>query len=391
MIYGLLNLPWWGVALYTFICTHITIVAVTVFLHRHQAHRALELHPIVSHFFRAWLWLTTGMETREWAAVHRKHHAKCETAEDPHSPVMFGLKKVLFEGAELYRAESKDLETIERYGKGTPDDWLELNLYRKYSARGIFLNLFLNVLFMGVPGLIVWAIQMAWIPMFAAGVVNGIGHYFGYRNFECHDAATNIIPFGILIGGEELHNNHHTFPTSAKLSYKWYEFDVGWMYIKILSMLGLAKVKRLPPREKLNLEKTSIDLDTVRSVISARFQVMAKYTHSVLLPLFDLEKTSLEGSMKSKSKMRDVLIRETMLLDESSKEKLNSFLSRSDKLNFVYQLRNNLQAIWNKTTASQKEVLESLREWCRQAEEANVGNLRDFVAYIRRLDVAAIN
>jgi len=388
MIYGLLNLPWWGVVAYTLICTHITILGVTIFLHRHQAHRALELHPSISHFFRAWLWLTTGMVTREWAAIHRKHHAKCETPDDPHSPIMLGLSKVLLEGAELYRAESKNAETIERYGKGTPEDWIERNLYSKYSARGIFFTLFLNTLLLGVPGIIVWAIQMAWIPLFAAGVINGIGHYIGYRNFECPDAATNVSPIGILIGGEEFHNNHHTFPTSAKLSYKWYEFDVGWMYIKTFSLLGLAKVKRLPPREKLNLEKTSIDLDTVRSVISARFQVMAKYTNSVLLPLFDLENNSLDGSLKSK--IRHWLIRESILLDESSKENLHKFLSSSDTINFVYQLRNSLQNIWNKTTATQKELVDSLCEWCKQAEESNVGNLRDFVAYIRRLDVIAV-
>jgi stearoyl-CoA desaturase (delta-9 desaturase) len=327
------------------------------------------------------------METRAWAAIHRKHHAKCETPDDPHSPIMLGLKKVLFEGAELYRVESKNEETIERYGKGTPDDWLERNLYRKYSARGIFLNLFLVVFLMGVPGFIVWAVQMAWIPFFAAGVINGVGHYVGYRNFECPDAATNISPWGILIGGEELHNNHHTFPTSAKLSYKWYEFDIGWMYIQLFSLLGLAKVKRVSPREKLNLEKTMIDLDTVRSVISARFQVMAKYTHSVILPLFDSEVKALNDNPHN---IREALIRETILLDESSKEKLNTFLSKSAQVNFVYQLRNSLQSIWNKTTASQKELLDSLREWCKQAEEANVGNLRDFVAYIRRLDVAIV-
>jgi stearoyl-CoA desaturase (delta-9 desaturase) len=385
--YGFLNLPWWGPIVYALVCTHITIIGVTVFLHRHQAHRALDMHPIISHFFRGWLWLTTGMETRAWAAIHRKHHAKCETPDDPHSPIMLGLKKVLFEGAELYRVESKNEETIERYGKGTPDDWLERNLYRKYSARGIFLNLFLVVFLMGVPGFIVWAVQMAWIPFFAAGVINGVGHYVGYRNFECPDAATNISPWGILIGGEELHNNHHTFPTSAKLSYKWYEFDIGWMYIQLFSLLGLAKVKRVSPREKLNLEKTMIDLDTVRSVISARFQVMAKYTHSVILPLFDSEVKALNDNPHN---IREALIRETILLDESSKEKLNTFLSKSAQVNFVYQLRNSLQSIWNKTTASQKELLDSLREWCKQAEEANVGNLRDFVAYIRRLDVAIV-
>jgi len=258
MLSGLIDLPWWGYVLVALALTHVTIASVTIFLHRHQAHRALELHAIPSHFFRFWLWLTTGMITREWAAIHRKHHAKCETDEDPHSPQVLGIRKVLLEGAELYRSESRNVETIKRYGHGTPDDWVERNVYR-HNTVGLGIMLVINVILFGPIGLTIWAVQMLWIPIWAAGVINGIGHYFGYRNFDCADASTNIVPWGILIGGEELHNNHHSFATSAKLSAKWYEFDIGWMYIRILEMLGLAKVRKvipMPPNNKITREKT---------------------------------------------------------------------------------------------------------------------------------------
>ena len=275
MLYGLLNLSFWGYVVATLILTHITIIGVTIYLHRYQAHRGLELHPLLSHFFRFWLWLTTGMVTKEWAAIHRKHHAKCETAEDPHSPQVKGLKKVLWEGAELYQEEAKNQETLERYGQGTPDDWLERNIYTRHSAKGIVLMLLIDLLLFGIPGITIWALQMAWIPFHAAGVINGIGHYWGYRNFECKDAARNIFPWAFWIGGEELHNNHHTFATSAKFSVKWWEFDIGWGYIKLFSLLKLAKVKRLPPKVKIVPNKTCVDIETVKAIITGRFQVMS--------------------------------------------------------------------------------------------------------------------
>ncbi len=247
---GLIDLPWWGYVLVALGLTHITIAAVTIFLHRSQAHRAVDLHPVVSHFFRFWLWLTTGMVTREWVAIHRKHHAKCETEEDPHSPQTRGIRKVFWEGAELYRAEAKNRETIEKYSHGTPDDWIERHLYSPHSAKGIVLMMAINLILFGPIGLTIWAVQMAWIPVTAAGIINGIGHYWGYRNFACEDASTNILPWGILIGGEELHNNHHAYGTSARLSNKWYEFDIGWLYIKLMSYVGLAQVRKLAPTVK---------------------------------------------------------------------------------------------------------------------------------------------
>ena len=277
MFSGLIDLSWWGYVLATLALTHVTIASVTIFLHRHQAHRALELHPAASHFFRFWLWLTTGTVTKEWASIHRKHHAKCETVDDPHSPQILGIKKVLLEGAELYRKEARNQETLEKYGRGTPDDWLERNLYSRRSFLGIMLMLTIDLLLFGPIGLTIWAVQMAWIPVTAAGIINGAGHYWGYRNFQPADASTNIVPWGILIGGEELHNNHHAYIGSAKLSNKWYEFDIGWLYIRSLSALGLAKVKRIAPKVRLDTAKTACDIDTLRAVLANRYEVMAKY------------------------------------------------------------------------------------------------------------------
>ena len=279
--HGLIETTWWQVVLITLGLTHITIASVTIFLHRHQAHRALDLHPIPSHFFRFWLWMTTGMVTKEWAAIHRKHHAKCEQEGDPHSPVVFGIKKVLTEGAELYRVESKNAETMARYGHGTPNDWVERHLYTPYSALGVSLMLIIDVLLFGAIGLTIWAVQMAWIPITAAGIINGLGHYWGYRNFEAADASTNVSPWGILIGGEELHNNHHTYPTSAKLSVKSYEFDIGWVYIRALEILGLAKARKTVPHMVLGDVKPVADENTLEAIIAHRYEVMAQYAREM--------------------------------------------------------------------------------------------------------------
>ncbi len=387
MLYGYLNLPWWGYLVYALVCTHITIAAVTIFLHRCQAHRALELHPVISHFFRAWLWLTTGMNTKAWAAIHRKHHAKCETEEDPHSPQILGLSQVLFEGAELYKAEACNQETLERYGKGTPDDWIENNIYTPYSGKGFLITLAVNVFLLGLPGVTVWAVQMLWIPFFAAGVINGVGHYFGYRNFECPDAATNVVPWGILIGGEELHNNHHTFPTSAKLSVKWWEFDIGWLYIKTLSMLGLAKVKRIPPKEQIIPGKIKIDLDTLSAVINGRFQLLAQYSQRVMMPIFNQEKDQVAVYVPL-SGIKTSLLRDDSLVDEAGRKRLETFLARTQQLQIAYQFRRKLQDIWARTTATQKELLDALQDWCKQAEATGIKCLQDFVRFLRSYSLA---
>ncbi len=384
MFYGLLNLSLGGYIIYTLVVTHITIVCVTLYLHRSQAHRSLEIHPILAHFFRFWLWLTTGMITKAWTAIHRKHHAKCETSDDPHSPQILGIKKVLWQGGELYRIEAKNKETLERYGHGTPDDWIERHIYTPHTSKGIRLMLIINLVLLGVPGLTVWAIQMAWIPFFAAGVVNGIGHYWGYRNFECADAATNISPIGIIIGGEELHNNHHTYPTSAKFSIKPWEFDIGWLYISILKTVGLVKVKKVPPKVYVAPQKLTIDMDTVKAVLTNRFQVMARYSREVILPVLKEEKQKAgDKGRRLLGLAKTPLIRDASLVSEQEKERLKEVLAERENLKLVYQYRLKLQDIWNSTTATQKELLEALQEWCRQAESSSLEVLRRFAAQLR--------
>lgn len=377
MFYGVCNLPWWGNGLVLLLLTHVTIAAVTIYLHRYSAHRALYLHFIPSVFFRFWLWLTTGMVTKEWTAIHRKHHAKCETQEDPHSPQRLGLPLVLWQGAELYRKEAANKETLTRYGQGTPDDWLERHLFRR-SKWGLTLMLGLDLFLFGVPGLAIWAMQMAWIPFFAAGVVNGIGHYWGYRNFECPDASRNIVPWGILIGGEELHNNHHTYPTSAKLSVKPWEFDLGWLYIRLLETMGLAKPKRVPPHLHLAHDKNKIDLETVKAIFLNRFQIMADYSRAVILPVFKQNKIR-----KQTCKIKPLLVAEPSLLDPASRDKLDNFLSEHKCIQEVYHFKERLQALWAKSTLKDNEVLEILQKWCQEAEATGISALRDFVQYLK--------
>ncbi|MGV3653756.1 MAG: DesA family fatty acid desaturase [Noviherbaspirillum sp.] len=357
----------WEIVIYTLIVTHITIAAVTIYLHRCQAHRALDLHPVISHFFRFWLWMTTGMRTKEWAAIHRKHHAKCETPDDPHSPITRGIEKVFWQGAELYRAEAKNAETMEKYGRGTPDDWIEQNLYSKYSVLGISLMLIINLALFGVLGLSVWAVQMAWIPITAAGIINGIGHYWGYRNYDCSDAATNIFPLGIIIGGEELHNNHHTFATSAKLSSKWYEFDIGWLYICIMKSLGLATVKKVAPEPKFDKAKPVADLETLQSVIANRYDVMSKYA-STVKRAWEAEVGQLRagGSLESRflKSSRKLLQREPAKLEAPQRQQLSELFAHSKVLKTMHEMRIELGAIWERSHFTSEQLLQQLQDWC---------------------------
>ncbi|MBH1994809.1 fatty acid desaturase [Janthinobacterium sp. SUN073] len=386
MATGITDLSAWQVFLYTMVVTHITIASVTIYLHRHQAHRALELHAIPSHFFRFWLWLTTGQVTKEWAAIHRKHHAKCDTEEDPHSPVTRGIKKVFWEGAELYRAESKNMETMAKYGHGTPTDWIERNLYTKYSWLGVVSLFVINFVLFGVIGISVWAVQMMWIPITAAGIINGIGHYWGYRNYDCADAATNIIPFGILIGGEELHNNHHTYATSAKLSSKWYEIDIGWAYIRALEMLGLAKVKKLAPEPKFSHGKLEADFETLQSVIANRYDVMAKYAKSIkhawkeelehLKHKAELEKRFLKSSRK-------LMQREPGKLADAHHEQLSELFQHSKALETMHHMRVELGAIWERSHFTREQLLQKLQDWCTRAEASGIQSLQDFSLRLR--------
>ena len=383
---GLLDFSAWEVVLYTLVVTHITIISVTVYLHRHQAHRALDLHPIPSHFFRFWLWLTTGQVTKEWASIHRKHHAKCDTEEDPHSPQTRGIRKVLFEGAELYRAESKVQETMDKYGHGTPDDWIERHVYTGRSMMGVVAMLVINVALFGIIGLSVWAVQMMWIPITAAGIINGLGHWWGYRNFDCSDAATNIFPWGILIGGEELHNNHHTYATSAKLSSKWYEFDLGWGYIRMLEMVGLAKVKKVAPKPKLAKNKEQADFDTLQSVIANRYDVMAKYAKSVRHAFheeFEQRKHASGLETRFLKSSRKLMQREPAKLELSQKEQLVELFQHSKALETMHNMRVELGAIWERSHHTRDQLLHQLQDWCNRAEASGIKALQDFSLRLR--------
>ena len=386
LLNGLTNASGWQIVIYTLIVTHITIAGVTIFLHRCQAHRALDLHAIPSHFFRFWLWMTTGMVTKEWAAIHRKHHAKCETEEDPHSPVTRGIDKVVYEGAELYRIEARNTETIEKYGHGTPDDWIERNVYSKHSALGVSMLLVINIMLFGVLGLCVWAVQMMWIPVTAAGIINGIGHYWGYRNFDCKDASTNILPWGIIIGGEELHNNHHTYGTSAKLSSKWYEFDIGWMYITILSFFGLAKVKKVAPAPRFDREKLVADLDTLQSIVANRYDVMAKYALSLRQVWGDeianiRAKSALEKDVLKSSKK--LLQCEPATLEAAQQQQLLEIFKYSDTLKTMHEMRTELAALWERSHSSSDQLLAQLRDWCARAEASGIRSLEQFSLRLR--------
>jgi stearoyl-CoA desaturase (delta-9 desaturase) len=384
---GLIDLPWWGYVLVALALTHVTIAAVTIFLHRCQAHRALDLHPIPAHFFRFWLWLTTGMVTKEWAAIHRKHHAKCETAEDPHSPQIFGINRVLWGGVFLYVKESYNRETMDRYGHGTPDDWIERNLYSRFTLSGLTLMGIVNIALFGlVPGALILVTQIAWIPFWAAGVINGIGHFWGYRNWQTGDASTNIVPFGILIGGEELHNNHHAFASSAKLSNKWYEFDLGWAYIRILETLGLARVKKTPPRLRVGAVKPAIDMETLHAVIANRYEVLAKYAAS-------LKATYAEELARLKSRaphdaevlkrVRRWLTRDDRRLAGTERAALEESLAKSSALQTAYRMRAELAALWNRSSATREQLVAQLQDWCHRAETSGVGPLRDFSMRLR--------
>lgn len=382
-LYGILNLSFWGYVIATLIMVQITMMAVTLYLHRDQAHRSLELHPALRHFFRFWIWCTSGMLTREWVAVHRKHHAFCEKDGDPHSPKVFGLKKVLLEGAELYRVEKDCQETLDKYGRGTPDDWLERNVYLRVPYGGIILLVVADLLLFGVPGITIIAIQLASMPLFAAGVINGLGHHSGYRNFECDDAATNLVPWGLLVGGEELHNNHHAFPTSAKFSVRRWEFDIGWMYINIFRALGLAKVRKVAPRPVLEARPAAhADIDNLRAIIVNRMHVLRDYSHKVTLPVLRRERAIAAGNRALK-RARKLLIRQPALLDSNARQRLSSLLSDNDALRTVHEFRERLTELWNGANVGNEKLLQQLREWCVEAEASGIKVLEEFAERLR--------
>ncbi len=381
---GLLDLSVWQLIAITLVLTHVAIVSVTVYLHRYSAHRSLELHPALKHFFRFWLWLTTSMNTREWTAIHRKHHAKCETPDDPHSPVHKGLGTVLRKGAELYMEEAKNEETLRIYGKNCPDDWIERNLYSRFPIAGVTLMALIDLALFGVLGITVWAVQMMWIPVLAAGVINGLGHALGYRNFECRDAATNILPWGILIGGEELHNNHHTYPNSAKLSVKKWEFDMGWLWIRLFSLVGLAEVRRTAPIAHRVEGKQTLDMDTAMAILNNRFQIMAQYRKLVIKPAVRSELARMDESVRHLfRRAKRLLSRETSLLDDRHQARIQTMLEHSQALKVIYEKRLALQQIWGRTSANSHEMLQALKDWCNQAEESGIKTLQEFADSLR--------
>jgi stearoyl-CoA desaturase (delta-9 desaturase) len=383
---GFLDLPWWGYALAALGLTHVTIAAVTIYLHRCQAHRALELHPLVAHFFRLWLWLTTGMVTKEWAAIHRKHHAKCETAEDPHSPQIHGINKVLWAGVFLYVKESRNKDTLERYGHGTPDDWIERNVYTPSSVWGLWLMGAVNIALFGlVPGMLILLTQIIWIPFWAAGVINGVGHFFGYRSYDVADASTNIVPWGILIGGEELHNNHHAYASSAKLSSKWYEFDIGWMYIRLLELLRLANVKKLAPQPRFAQPKPAADLDTLHAVIANRYDVLSRYAKSVRRTYAEEVERLKHWSPRDAEVLRSLkraLLRGQALAG-AERTRLAEALKNSRALATAIAMRQDLAALWDRSHASKEQLLRQLQDWCHRAEASGVAPLVDFSLRLR--------
>jgi stearoyl-CoA desaturase (Delta-9 desaturase) len=382
---GLLNLSWWQVVLYTLVTTHVTIAAVTIFLHRSQAHRAMDLHAIPAHFFRFWLWLATGMVTKEWVAIHRKHHAKCETADDPHSPQTRGIDTVLWRGAELYREEAKNQETLAKFGHGTPNDWIERNLYTRFSWQGVGLMMILNLALFGVAGLAVWAVQMIWIPVTAAGVINGIGHYWGYRNFEAPDASTNISPWGLVIGGEELHNNHHTYPTSAKFSVKPYEFDIGWVYISLMRKIGWATVKKVPPKLQLGAIKPVADEKTLEALIANRYEVMAGYAREMRrackaeIALLKKKQADLSPLKAAKRWLH----RDDDRVPAAARPHLAQARAAHPVLDKMVTMREELRQMWLNTSQSREQLANDLQAWCRRAEESGIVALQQFSMKLR--------
>lgn len=387
---GSLDLDVWGKVLATLIMTQLTIMSVTLYLHRHSAHNALELHPILSHFFRFWIWLTSAQNTKEWTAIHRKHHAKCETNEDPHSPVTKGLKTVLLTGAELYQAEAGNPETLQRYGQRTPTDWIETHIYTPHKMKGVALMAVIDLYLFGLAGITIWAIQMMWIPVFAAGVINGIGHAIGYRNFECKDASKNIVPWAFFIGGEELHNNHHTYPNSAKLSVKPWEFDIGWLWIQLFSKLGLAKPRHIAPKAKQDQSKKELDNDSLMAIIHNRFFILSQYHKQVMIPVIKEQKAKMQSQEKAFfKKARKLLIRDENLVKNTEQQRIEAMLARNPRIKMIYEKSLELQAIWKNHPGSRfQEKLNSLSEWCQQAEKSGIASLENFAASLKQYSLA---
>jgi stearoyl-CoA desaturase (delta-9 desaturase) len=383
LAFGLTGSDWLTVVVFFAVVTQLTIFSVTLYLHRCAAHRGVDMHPVLSHFFRFWAWLTTAMRTKEWVAIHRKHHAHCETENDPHSPAVYGINRVVLHGVALYQDEAKVPETMEKYGIGTPDDWIERHLYHPRNAWGPTLMLFIDVALFGAVGITIWALQMIWIPVMAAGVINGLGHWWGYRNFETSDMSTNLTPWALFLGGEELHNNHHAFPSSAKFALRRYELDIGWGALRLFEMLGLAKVLRVAPQ----LETRAIDApdaETLRAVLAHRFHVMTTYFRGVMLPILREEAQSASDRMQRVTRrLRRALASDGRWLDAGGRERLAQWIEQRPMVATVVEYRRRLSAVLERSGKSSDAVLEGLREWCRDAERSGIDTLQQFAQVMR--------
>ena len=388
LINGLIDFTWLGYVLYTLVVTHISIVAITLYLHRGVCHSAIEIKPLLAHFFRFWLWLTTSMRTADWVAVHRKHHAKCETIDDPHSPAYYGIETVLLRGADLYHEEKNKPETLEKYSQNCPTDWVEEKIYTGMNNIGILLLFILNIILFGVVGIIIWAIQMAWTPIFAAGGINGAGHYWGYRNYDTSDDSTNMIPLGIVIGGEELHNNHHAFPTAAKFSLKPWEFDLGWMYIKLFSLLGQIKVKRLAPVTIINEPSKSLDHETGYALLKSKLTVITNYSKIVLKPLMKHEQKKADGELKRLlNQSKYTLVREPHRITNQENNMLDRIFDKCSSLKIAYNLRNKLFDILHSRNLQHDKFIDSINKWCEEARSAGIESLVDFSSSLKGYEV----
>lgn len=374
---GLTQATWWQMLIVLVVVGQVTMASSTLYLHRSQAHRGVDFHPAVAHWFRFFSWLTTGMITKEWVAIHRKHHAKCETAEDPHSPRFAGINEVLWRGSELYRKAALNRDDMEKYGKGTPDDAIERVLYTPHDRLGPTLVLFAYFALFGIPGIALWALQMLWIPFWAAGVINGLGHWWGYRNFDTADTATNLTPWGFWIGGEELHNNHHAFPSSAKFALRRYEFDIGWATIRALEKLGLATVLRTAPELDVRPNIVVPDADTVKAMMVHRWQVATDYYRMVLKPHLQAEGAALSG------RMRRAFRSDGRWLSDVNRAKFSAWIAERPNTAKLMDFRARLLAIYELRSAEAEAKLDALRAWCAEAEASGIRTLEDFSARLK--------
>jgi stearoyl-CoA desaturase (delta-9 desaturase) len=385
--YGLADLNVWGYIVVSLAFMHVTLLGITLYYHRDQAHRSVKLHPVVRHFFRLWLWINTGANTKEWVAVHRKHHAYCERDGDPHSPAIFGLRNIVLEGAEYYRKEAAKPETLEKFGRGTPDDWLERNLYNRWPNLGVAILVVADLVLFGVPGIIMIAVQLSTMPLLAAGIINGVGHAIGYRNFETEDASTNLWPWALFIAGEELHNNHHAFPSSARFSQRPWEIDLGWLHLKVLSALRLAKIRRVAPEPELVATPKVPDVDALRAVIVNRMHVLRHYKNSVTVPVLRSELDQLgDNAARLARRARRLLKWQPGFLDRDSQIRLAELIERHPGLKTVLDYRRELTALWEGAHTSNERLLADFSDWCTRAESSGIEVLRDFSRYLKSFE-----